>query len=67
MTEILPFRRSLEPQSDYYKILDFNVGECLGGTYTYYAGLVRENAQVDINDLASNLAVGQFILEDKCF
>jgi len=66
VTEILPFRESIVPQQKTFPILDFNVGECMGGTYTYYAGFVRENAQVDINDLASNLAVGQFILEEKC-
>ncbi|TGO01897.1 hypothetical protein PN36_34670 [Candidatus Thiomargarita nelsonii] len=67
VTEILSFRESIVPQQGTFPILDFNVGECLGGTYTYYAAFVRENAPVDINDLASNLAMGQFRLEDKCF
>jgi hypothetical protein len=68
VTESVPFKESLEQEPQKFSpIEDFVVGECVGGTYTFYAALVPENEPVSLNDLASNLAVSKVTLEDECF
>jgi len=63
VTEMLPFKENIkQADNPLIPILDFNVEQCLGGTYTYYAGLFFP----ETDELASNLAVGKVTLEDIC-
>ena len=64
VTEFIPFKENYIKQEDNsFTILDkIEVVQCLGGTYTYYAGLFFQ----ETDELASNLAVGKVTFEDKC-
>jgi len=63
VTEMLPFKENInQADNSLITILDFNVEECLGGTYTYYAGLFFP----ETDELASNLAVGKVTLQNIC-
>ncbi|KHD08356.1 hypothetical protein PN36_18715 [Candidatus Thiomargarita nelsonii] len=68
VTESVPFKESLEQKTQQFVPIEkFKVGNCVGGTYTFYAALLPENETLSLNDLASNLAVGKVTLEDQCF
>ncbi|OAD20372.1 hypothetical protein THIOM_003932 [Candidatus Thiomargarita nelsonii] len=63
VTEIRPFKKDIKQENKLFTILDIEkVAQCLGGIYTYYAGLFFP----ETDELASNLAVGKVTFEDKC-
>ncbi len=67
VTESVPFKESLEQKTQQFVPIEkFKVGNCVGGTYTFYAALLPENETLSLNDLASNLAVGKVTLQEQC-